>query len=254
MPRLALPLLLLLALTCLNGCAAYGVYDDPRLAGTMSADTELAAKIKTALMDESFTGGWSVAVYSFYNHVFLVGEVPADMQAKALTIARRYKPHSVTPHWFTAKTHDESDMALATKLRTELIGTKGLSSTRVETEVNAGRVVLLEKDRQSAASILAVIAKLQAQDTVQCLAVDAFVWAQQVNETFDVVFIDPPFALSLHQKAVQAALPHLKKDGFLYLENESEIPDEMLSKWGLQAVRRGRAGAVYYLLCVRSIG
>ena len=56
------------------------------------------------------------------------------------------------------------------------------------------------------------------------------------------------------QKAVQAALPHLKKDGFLYLENESEIPDEMLSKWGLQAVRRGRAGAVYYLLCVRSIG
>ena len=118
----------------------------------------------------------------------------------------------------------------------------------------AGRVVLLEKDRQSAASILAVIAKLQAQDTVQCLAVDAFVWAQQVNETFDVVFIDPPFALSLHQKAVQAALPHLKKDGFLYLENESEIPDDMLSKWGLQAVRRGRAGAVYYLLCVRSIG
>lgn len=118
----------------------------------------------------------------------------------------------------------------------------------------AGRVVLLEKDRQSAASILAVIAKLQAQDTVQCLAVDAFVWAQQVNETFDVVFIDPPFAPSLHQKAVQAALPHLKKDGFLYLENESEIPDEMLSKWGLQAVRRGRAGAVYYLLCVRSIG
>lgn len=101
---------------------------------------------------------------------------------------------------------------------------------------------------------MAVIAKLQAQDTVQCLAVDAFVWAQQVNETFDVVFIDPPFALSLHQKAVQAALPHLKKDGFLYLENESEIPDDMLSKWGLQAVRRSRAGAVYYLLCVRSIG
>lgn len=156
MPRLALPLLLLLALTCLNGCAAYGVYDDPRLAGTMSADTELAAKIKTALMDESFTGGWSVAVYSFYNHVFLVGEVPADMQAKALTIARRYKPHSVTPHWFTAKTHDESDMALATKLRTELIGTKGLSSTRVETEVNAGRVVLLGVVKDNAERQLAI--------------------------------------------------------------------------------------------------
>jgi hypothetical protein len=112
MPRLAL-LLLLLLLPCLNGCAAYGVYDDPRLAGTISEDTQLAAKIKTALMDESFTGGWSVAVYSFYNHVFLVGEVPADMQAKAVTIARRYKPRSVTPHWFAPKTSSESNMALA---------------------------------------------------------------------------------------------------------------------------------------------
>ena len=82
MPRLALPLLLLLALTCLNGCAAYGVYDDPRLAGTMSADTELAAKIKTALMDESFTGGWSVAVYSFYNHVFRWAKCPQTCRPK----------------------------------------------------------------------------------------------------------------------------------------------------------------------------
>lgn len=75
--------------------------------------------------------------------------------------------------------------------------------------------------------------------------------AQQVNETFDVVFIDPPFALSLHQKAVQAALPHLKKDGFLYLENESEIPDEMLSKWGLPS-RASRQGGSRLLPSLRS--
>ena len=73
-----------------------------------------------------------------------------------------------------------------------------------------------------------MISKLQAQDVAQCFAADAFVWLKQSDEVFDVIFIDPPFALSLHQQAVQAALPHLKEDGFIYLENESEISDELL--------------------------
>ena len=70
---------------------------------------------------------------------------------------------------------------------------------------------------------------------------------------FDVIFIDPPFALSLHQQAVQAALPHLKEDGFIYLENESEISDELLRSWDLRLCAGGKAGAVCYLLCVPSI-
>ena len=144
MQRLTLILLLLL-LTGLSGCAygCYGIIDDQRLVDTISDDKAMATKIKTALMDESFTGGWSVAVYSFYRHVFLVGEIPADMQGKAITIAQRYKPLSVTPHWFTPATSDSNNMMLATRLRTSLIGTKGLSSSRIDTEVNSGRVVLL---------------------------------------------------------------------------------------------------------------
>ena len=144
MKRLAL-LLLLFCVTLLNGCAytGYSIYDDQRLMGTMSDDKELSAKIKTALLDESFSGGWSVAVYSFYGHVFLVGEIPDTMQGKAVTIANRYKPRSVTTHWFTPATSDSSNFVLATKLRKDLISTKGLSSTRIETEVNSGRVVLL---------------------------------------------------------------------------------------------------------------
>ena len=144
MKQLAL-LLLLLAVSVLNGCAygGYGLYDDQRLMGTITDDKEISTKIKTALMDESFSGGWSVAVYSFYGHVFLVGEVPQNMQGKAVTIAKRYKPRSVTTHWFTPLASDTSNFMLATKLRKNLIGTKGLSSTRIDTEVNSGRVVLL---------------------------------------------------------------------------------------------------------------
>ena len=144
MRRLAL-VLLLAALAALNGCAysAYGLYDDQRLMDTITDDKTLATSIKTALMNENFSGGWSSAVYSYYGNVFLVGEVPQNMQGKALAIARRYKPRSVTPHWFSPAKSDTSNFALAASLRTDLIGAKGLSSTRIDTEVNAGRVVLL---------------------------------------------------------------------------------------------------------------
>ena len=157
MQRLAL-LLLLFMLAGLNGCAygGYGLYDDQRLVDTISDDKGMATKIKTALMNESFTGGWSVAVYSFYRHVFLVGEVPADMQGKALTIARRYNPLSVTPHWFTPGKSDTNNIVLATRLRKDLIGTKGLSSSRIDTEVNAGRVVLLGVVQDDAEKQLAI--------------------------------------------------------------------------------------------------
>lgn len=49
----------------------------------------------------------------------------------------------MTPHWFSPAKSDTSNFALAASLRTDLIGAKGLSSTRIDTEVNAGRVVLL---------------------------------------------------------------------------------------------------------------
>lgn len=57
MRRLAL-VLLLAALAALNGCAysAYGLYDDQRLMDTITDDKTLATSIKTALMNENFSG------------------------------------------------------------------------------------------------------------------------------------------------------------------------------------------------------
>lgn len=135
--------LLLVALLFLQGCAAYGIYDDQRLIDTMSDDKALATAIKTDLLDANFKGGWAIAVYSYYGNVFLVGDVPENMQEKARQIAMKRKPRTLTSHWFEHIESDKSNFTLATKLRTELIKAKGLSSTRIDTEVNAGRVVLL---------------------------------------------------------------------------------------------------------------
>lgn len=139
---LAPALLLCVLFSFVQGCA-YGIYDDPRLMDTMASDKALATDIKAKLLAARFTGGMAISVYCFYNHVFLVGEVPKSMQAKAIEIAKSYHPSSVTPHWFSKSTGRRADLALAADLRTALIGCKGLSSTRIDTEVNADRVVLL---------------------------------------------------------------------------------------------------------------
>lgn len=139
-------LLLLTAVLPLSGCgySAYGLYDDKRLMDTIADDKGIATAIKTDLLDNSFSQGWGTAVYCYYGHVFLVGEVPQDMRGKAVTIARRHQGvRSVTTHWFSPATSETSDLVLAAKLRTALIRKDKLSSTRIDTEVNAGRVVLL---------------------------------------------------------------------------------------------------------------
>lgn len=151
------PLLIscLLFLCIAQGCA-WGIYEDKRLMDTMSSDKTLAASIKTALIKDNFSNALAVAVYCYYGNVFLIGEIPANMQGKALAIARSFKPRSVTPHWFSPARGDRGNFVLATDLRSALIGTKGLSSTRIDTEVNAGRVVLLGVVHDEAEKKLAI--------------------------------------------------------------------------------------------------
>ena len=139
--RYIVPLLLLCCLMLSSGCASlYGVYDDQRLSGTITDDKEISLGIKSDLMDANLSQGWGIKVYCYYGHIFLVGEAPEKMRSQAIRIARRHKGvRSVTSHWFTPAKSETGDFVLATKLRTELIGTSGLSSTRIDTEGNAWR-------------------------------------------------------------------------------------------------------------------
>ena len=161
--RYIVPLLLLCCLMLNSGCGMlYGVYDDQRLGGTISDDKEISLGVKSDLMDANLSQGWGIKVYCYYGHVFLVGEAPEKMRSQAIRIARRHRGvRSVTSHWFTPAKSDTGDFVLATKLRTELIGTSGLSSTRIDTEVNAGRVVLLGVVKDEAERKLAIRAARQ---------------------------------------------------------------------------------------------
>lgn len=139
----------------LQACA-YGIYEDKRLLDTQAAEAALAADIKAALLKASFTDALAISVFCFYGNVFLIGEIPHSMQKKALDIARAYKPRSVTPHWFSRVAGERPDLLLAADLRSALIGAKGLLSTRIDTVVNAGRVVLLGVVHDEAEKKLAI--------------------------------------------------------------------------------------------------
>ncbi|WP_074008877.1 16S rRNA (guanine(966)-N(2))-methyltransferase RsmD [Duodenibacillus massiliensis] len=112
----------------------------------------------------------------------------------------------------------------------------------------ARRVVCTELNRKSAAQIRAVVEKLGATGTVNVVCGDVFSYVGSTNETFDIVFIDPPFAESLQAEALSAVKPRLTDKAVVYVESDREISEEKLQDQGFASVRRGRAGAVFYLL------
>lgn len=116
----------------------------------------------------------------------------------------------------------------------------------------ARRVVCTELNRKSAAQIRAVVEKLGATGTVNVVCGDVFSYVGSTNETFDIVFIDPPFAESLQAEALSAVKPRLTDKAVVYVESDREISEEKLQDQGFASVRRGRAGAVFYLLAQKN--
>lgn len=141
-----------LALSGLGGCAVYSVPQDERTVGTMVDDSTIRTSIKTDLMQRDASDGYAVKVYSYAGRVFLVGEVPSSFRDPAVTIARKVKGvRSVTTHWFDPGTGNTADdLAISTKVRTNLIAEKALSSTQIDHEVYGGHVVLLGMVRAQA--------------------------------------------------------------------------------------------------------
>lgn len=136
----------------LSGCAVYSVPKDERSVGTMVDDSVIVSDIKADLISLDGSDGLATKVYSFGGRVYLVGEPAVGFRDKAVSAARKVKGvRSVTTHWFapgTGKTMD--DTVVATRVRTNLIAEKALSSTQIELEVYGGHVVLMGMVRASA--------------------------------------------------------------------------------------------------------
>ncbi|WAC74842.1 16S rRNA (guanine(966)-N(2))-methyltransferase RsmD [Roseateles sp. SL47] len=117
----------------------------------------------------------------------------------------------------------------------------------------AAQVTLLEKDPGLAAQLRANLKRLDKDNRVpmKIEATDALGWmARSAPASFDLVFLDPPFAQDLFQPALRAAASLVGPQGLIYLEAPAAMdpPEEL----GLSLWREGRAGAVHYRLFQRN--
>ena len=107
----------------------------------------------------------------------------------------------------------------------------------------ARRVVMVERDRATAAALRASAQSLQAAN-LEIVESDAMRFLDRPGERFDVVFVDPPYAENLAPVVMQRLAPHLEAQARVYAESASPI--DLPPDW--QAVREDRAGAVRYAL------
>ena len=117
----------------------------------------------------------------------------------------------------------------------------------------AADVVLLERDPALAAQLRATQQRLGAA-TVTVERVDALAWLARCGaESFDLVFVDPPFddprSLAL---AIVAAARVVRTGGFVYVEAPAPIAADAAGDLKLQAWRESKAGAVSFQLLRRN--
>jgi len=108
----------------------------------------------------------------------------------------------------------------------------------------AAHVSFVERDRVAAAAVRAQLLGLGAQDDefdVTPAAAERFV--QRTQQRFDIVFLDPPFALEVTE-ILNLVWPQVKAGGLVYCEQALErgLPPLPEGTW----IKTGKAGAVCF--------
>ncbi len=114
----------------------------------------------------------------------------------------------------------------------------------------AAQVTLVEADARAARQLLAHCETLGAGAAVQVRRADAlhFLRDAQPEHRFDVVFLDPPYALGLLPQCLESLPRLLADDARVYVEDAAPL----VAPSGWQLLRQDRAGRVHYGLVTRA--
>ena len=115
----------------------------------------------------------------------------------------------------------------------------------------AAEVVLVEKQTDACRVLDDNIRTLKAEQ-IKLVNRDALQWLAGCDQPFDVVFLDPPYALELLAESCRLLEQHqcLADEAYVYLElaSNQQLP-ELPANW--QLIRSKRAGQVSYHLAIR---
>jgi 16S rRNA (guanine966-N2)-methyltransferase len=110
----------------------------------------------------------------------------------------------------------------------------------------ASRVVMIENDR-GVFSALQKTSELIGAKQVDLVLGDAFDYLKKTSETFDVVFLDPPFRQNALPVLLERLPARLAQGARVYVE--APAPVEPGASW--RELKRSRAGQVSYQLLER---
>ncbi len=132
----------------------------------------------------------------------------------------------------------------------------------------AARVLMVERQVRIVQQLRHNQEKLAAQ-TIEIVHAEALKFASGLAAgSFDLIFLDPPFAANLLEPALKLCMPLVRRGGVIYIESsrslkQRDLPTDATStddpsglaltgeqmEWSV--VRHGRAGAVHYHLLRR---
>jgi 16S rRNA (guanine966-N2)-methyltransferase len=110
----------------------------------------------------------------------------------------------------------------------------------------AGRVIMIERDLR-AISALEKNRDVLGATQVDILRADALAWLENSRETFDLIFVDPPFDSGLAATVLTDLARHLKSGGQAYIEQAAPV----IAPTGLIIHRSGRAGRSHFALLIK---
>ncbi len=110
----------------------------------------------------------------------------------------------------------------------------------------AARVVMIERDRAAHAALERNRAALGAA-AVETVCADALAWLAGSRESFDLIFVDPPFDANLAAPALAGLARHLGPGGQVYVEQAGAVE----APPGFIIQRSGRAGRSHFALLAK---
>lgn len=108
---------------------------------------------------------------------------------------------------------------------------------------NAKQLVMVEYAKPVARSLKQNQALLEAENC-QIKNMDALEFLANSQQSFDIIFCDPPYQKQWLDKLLPMLVQHLTQDGVLYIEAEYEVQPN--AQW--QVFKHGKAGNVFYHL------
>ena len=109
---------------------------------------------------------------------------------------------------------------------------------------NAASVVMVEENSKVARQLTDNIKLLKIEASAKIVCREALAYLTSCSETFDLIFLDPPYKGNLLSQSLLVIDKILAKDGKIYIEYENQplIPEKY------RVIKQGKAGNVKFAL------